>query len=314
MAGELVTGPGLIQWGTLLIGRSRAGGVATTSYRWSRLTGWEDTPALDSGTQLRAQQHGAWPGRLLAQTRIITLEGLMVRVAAGQIGTAVRTLAAATPIGADAEAPLVVQLDERGPLLVHARVIRRQLPVDPNWQLGHSAGGAIQWEATDPRRYSVAEQTATNGLPVSEAGLAWGNPESSVGLAWGNPDTTTGLAWGAPGSTGDLICTNSGDAPANPVIEIRGPVTTPAITLVGSGVVLEYGLTLGATDVLVIDTLAGTVTLGGQSRIGYATARSSPEGSLVLPAGTTSTLAFRSADPVPDPAAGATARWRHAYW
>ncbi|MGW4648036.1 phage distal tail protein [Kitasatospora sp. NPDC004289] len=311
MAGELVTGPGLIQWGTLLLGRSRAGGVATTSYRWSSISGWEDTPSLDSGTQLRAQQHGAWPGRQLAQTRIITLDGLMVRVPAGQIGTAVQALSAATPIGVDDEAPLVVQLDERGPLLVYARVIRRQLPVDPRWQLGHSAGGAIQFECTDPRRYSLTEQVATTALPQPESGLSWGSP-SETGLAWGSP-SETGLVWGTPGSTGDLLCLNSGDAPVHPVIEIRGPVTTPALTLLGTEVVLEYDLVLGASDVLVVDTWAPSVLLGGQSRIGYATSRSQPEGSLTLPPGT-STVTFRSADPIPDPAASATVRWRSAYW
>ena len=310
MAGELVTGPGLIQWGSLLLGRSQAAGVAT-SYRWRSITGWEETPGLDSGTQLRAQQHGGWPGRQLAQTRIITLEGLMVRVPAGQIGSAVRTLAAATAIGLEEEAPLVVQLDERGPLLVNARVLRRELPVDPRWQLGHSAGGAIQWEASDPRRYSLTEQVASSALPQPEAGLAWGSP-SETGLAWGSP-AETGLVWGTPGSTGDLLCLNSGDAPVHPVIEVRGPVTTPALTLLGTGVLLEYDLTLGATDVLVVDTWAGTVLLGGQSRIGYATARSQPEGALTLPPGT-NTITFRSADAIPNPAASATVRWRSAYW
>ena len=74
MAGELVTGPGLVQWGPLLIGRWQAGAV-TTPYRWRVLTGWEDLPGLDSGTVARAQHSGAYPGRLLAQTRLITLDG-----------------------------------------------------------------------------------------------------------------------------------------------------------------------------------------------------------------------------------------------
>ncbi len=310
MAGELVTGPGLIQWGNLLLGRSRAGGVATSPYRWRTITGWQDTPGLDSGTVLRAQDHGGWPGRLLAQTRTITVEGLMVRSAPGQLGTAVRTLEAGTPFGPDTEQPLVIQIDERGPLLVWARLIRRSMPVGPTWQIGNSAGGALQWEATDPRRYVVAEQSGITGLPAPESGLNWGSPET--GLAFGTP-TETGLAWGTPGSTGDITIVNSGTAQANPIVEFRGPAVTPSLTLLATGQVLEYGITLALGDVLTVDTWAGTVLLGGQSRIATATLRSSPEGAFVLPPGS-STLSFRAAPGSTDPAASATVRYRSAYW
>ncbi|WP_457028112.1 phage distal tail protein [Kitasatospora sp. P5_F3] len=307
MAGELVTGPGLIQWGSTLLGRFQDGGV-TTSYRWRRITGWEETPTQDSGTTLRAQQHGAYPGRLLAQTRIITVEDVMVRVPPGQIGTAIATLAAATPIGQDDEQPLVIQLDERGPLLVWARVLRRALPVDPRWQLGHSAGGAIQWEASDPRRYSVAESSTSAVLPTAETGLSFGSP-SETGLSFGSP-TEVGLSFGTAGATGDLLVTNAGNTATHPVIELRGPVTTPTVTL--GALRLEYAITLGAADTLIIDTSAGTVLLGGQSRIHTATSRSVPEGAFVLPPGQ-SVVSFRADPGSTDPAAQATIRWRSAY-
>ncbi|MFI6443831.1 phage distal tail protein [Kitasatospora sp. NPDC050543] len=308
MAGELVTGPGLIQWGSLLIGRRQA--TATiTPYRWRTVTGWEETPALDSGNAMRAQQHGGWPGRLLAQTRTVTIEGLMLRAAAGQIGAAVRTLNAACTIAQD-EAPLVIWLDDRGPLLVNARLIRRFIPPDLSWQQGYAAGGALQFQATDPRRYALAEQSLSTALPAPESGLAWGTP-TETGLDWGSP-TETGLAWGTTGSTGDMTVTNSGDAEAHPVIELRGPVTTPTVTT-GTGLRLEYDITLAATDTLVIDTWAGTVLLGGQSRIATATIRSAPENAFTLPPGT-STLSFRSAPGSTDPGALATLRWRSAYW
>jgi hypothetical protein len=309
VAGELVTGPGLIQWGTLLIGRSRGGGVATTPYRWRTLTGWEETPSLDSGTVLRAQDHGGWPGRLLAQTRIITVPDLTVRTAPGVLGAAVRTLEASTAPGPDTEQPLVIQLDERGPLLVWARLIRRALPVTPTWQVGHTTGGALQWQCTDPRRYVPAEQSGATGLPAPESGLNWGSPET--GLAWGSPET--GLTWGSPGSTGDVTIVNAGTAYCHPVIEFRGPVVTPSVTLLATGQVLEYGITLAAGDVLVVDTWAGTVLLGGQSRLANATNRSSPEGSFTLPPGS-STLSFRADPSSTDPAASATVRYRSAYW
>lgn len=308
MAGELVTAPGLIQYGDLLMGRSQAAGI-TTIYRWRALTGWEDTPGLDSGTVLRAADHGAWPGRLLAQTRTITVD-LLVRTGAGGMGAAVRTLASALPIDSDEERALVIQLDDRGPLLVWARCTRRSLPVSgAAWTLGVVAGAAVQWEASDSRRYDLAEQLAVTALPAPEAGLSWGSPET--GLAWGSPET--GLAWGTPGSTGDITAVNAGDAPAHPVLELRGPVVTPSVTLLGSGLVLEYDITLAAADVLVVDTQAGTAQLSGQDRLYTATLRSSPEEGFVLPRGV-STLSFRAAPGSTDPAASATVRWRSAYW
>jgi len=295
--------PGHLQYGSLLMGPGLPWYLAASG----GLNGWEDSPTVDSGTVMRAQQHGAFPGRLLAQSRIITAE-LVVLSAQGGMDAVVRQLAAATPIDSDTEQPLIIQVDDT-PRLVWARCTRRSLPVSDTWRLG--VGRAVlQFEATDPRRYEIAEQASSTGLPVSEPGLVWGSPE--VGLVWGSPEV--GLVWGTPGSTGDLTCTTGGETATYPVIEIQGPVTTPSVTLDGSGLILEYDLTLAATDTLVIDTWEGTVLLGGQSRIGYATWRSVPESSFVLPPGAVSTISFRSGDVVPDPAASATVRWRSALW
>lgn len=311
MAGELVTGPGLIQWGTLLLGRRQAAAI-TTPYRWRSLSGWEETPALDSGTVNRAQQHGAWPGRLLAQPRTITLDPLTVRTAAGAMGAAIRALNAACPIGQD-EQPLVIQIDERGPLMVYARLIRRHMPVERTWQLGWAEGGALQWQATDPRRYDLTEQVLTTGLPQPGLGLDWADGGSPAGLDWHDGESPVGLDWGADVSNGNVTCVNSGDAEAHPLLEIRGPITTPSVLLVETGQVLEYDITLAASDVLTVDTWNGTVTLAsGASRLYTVTARSSPEGAFVLPASSTSTLALRA--PTADPTASLTVRFRSAYW
>lgn len=61
--GDRVTAPGHVQLGELHVpGRG-------TPYRWRSLSGWEDLPALDSGSVNRADGHGAILGRLLAQAR-----------------------------------------------------------------------------------------------------------------------------------------------------------------------------------------------------------------------------------------------------
>ncbi|MFF0293145.1 hypothetical protein ACFYST_08140 [Kitasatospora sp. NPDC004614] len=164
-AGDRVTAPGHIQFGDLLLGPG-------TPYRWRELPGWEDSPAVDSGTTPRPSAHGAYPGDLWAQPRTITVDKLTIRATASRIGAAVWELKAGTALSED-EQPLVVMLDERGPLLVWARCLRQAIPIGKGYRTGTVAGCALQFEASDPRRYSLAEQSAETGLPRDEAGLDW---------------------------------------------------------------------------------------------------------------------------------------------
>ncbi|OII60859.1 hypothetical protein BJP40_08325 [Streptomyces sp. CC53] len=290
--GDLLTAPGQLQYGRLLMGRH-------TPYRWRALTGWGALPALDSGTVPRPAAHGAIPGQFFAQVRTVGVEGLVVRAPRSRIGEVVETLEAAT-VPVDDEQPLAVWLDERGPRLVWARCTRRALPVEAGYGLGTILGGAIEWEASDPRRYGLVEHTATATLPAPEPGLAFP-------LAFP-------LSFGAPGSTGAMTVHNGGNSATHPVIEIRGPVDLPSITNTTTGDILEYDLPLAAGDVLAIDTRAGAVTLNGHaSRLYTATARSAPENTFTLPPGA-STLLYRAAPGSADPAASATVRYRAAYW
>ncbi|MFM9613918.1 phage distal tail protein [Streptomyces niveiscabiei] len=291
-AGDRVTRPGHVQYGDLLLGPG-------TPYGWRTISGWEDLPPLDSGTVARSDAHGAIPGQLLAQSRTVTLDGMVVRAPRAMVGAVIAVLNAGT-VPVDGELPLVVWLDDRGPLLAHARATRRALPAGPGWRLGTVTGGAVEFVATDPRRYQLAERSASTPLPMPEPGLAFP-------LAFP-------LDFGPPGSTGTLTAVNDGDAPTHPVIEFRGPVAAPSLTSVESGDVLEYDLPLAAGDVLVVDTAAGTVTLNGAaSRIHTATSRSVPEQTFTLVPGA-SHMTFRAAPGSTDPAASVTVRWRSAYW
>ncbi|MFE1378679.1 hypothetical protein ACFW6S_07015 [Streptomyces sp. NPDC058740] len=298
--GDLVTLPGHVQIGDLLLG-------PRTGYGWQTLTGWEETPAYDSGTVNRSDAHGAYPGRLLAQPRTITLDGVVIRTDPGRMGAAVRALSAATTLRDD-EQPLVIRLDDSPPLLSWVRCIRRVVPVGTGgYAIGVVTGAAAQFEATDPRRYGVAEQQATANLPRAEPGLDWH-------LAPGPEGVTYPLDFGAPGSTGSLRAVNEGDAPAHPTLLIRGPVSLPSITNINTGELVEYDLDLAADDELLVDTRDGTVTLNGTaSRLYTATARSSPENLFTLPPGSASLL-FRAAPGSIDPRASAEIRWRSAYW
>ncbi|MGW2485182.1 phage distal tail protein [Streptomyces sp. NPDC001571] len=293
--GDLVTVPGHVQFGELLLGPG-------TAYGWQSLTGWEDSPALDSGTVNRADGHGAYPGRLLAQPRTITLDGIVVRAEPGEMSRTVRALSAATALSDD-EIPLVIRLDSAPPLLSWARCLRRAVPVGTGgYRIGIVQGAALQWEATDPRRYSLDERHIEARLPQAEPGLDWTNT-----LVWP-------LDWGPPGATGGLLALNAGDAPAHPVITFRGPVERPSLTNINTGDAIEYDLALADGDELAVDTANGTVTLNGSaSRLYTATARSVPEQVFTLPPGATD-LAFRAAPGSSDPRASAVLRYRSAYW
>ncbi|WP_371652502.1 MULTISPECIES: phage distal tail protein [unclassified Streptomyces] len=294
MAGSLLTRPGQAQYGDLLLG-------AGTPYRWRTLTGWEDLPSLDSGSVPRSNAHGALPGPLLAQARTVSVDGLVVRAPNSTVGAVVGALNAATaPV--EEERPLAVWLDERGPLLAYARATRRAIPTTLGYALGTITGGALQFEASDPRRYSLTEQRIETRLPQAEPGLDW-----KSGLAWP-------LDWGPPGATGNLTARNDGDAATHPVVSFRGPVERPSLTNINTGDVLEYDLVLADSDELIVDTAAGTVTLNGSaSRLYTVSARSVPEQLFAFPPGATN-LAFRAAPGSSDPRATATLRYRSAYW
>ncbi|MFK0180003.1 phage distal tail protein [Streptomyces xanthochromogenes] len=194
--GDRVTAPGHVQLGELLLGRG-------TPYRWGTLTGWGDLPALDNGSVNRSDAHGAILGRLLAQPRVITVEGIGIRARAGELGSVVQQLEDTTAV-TDDEIPLVVQLDERGPRLAWVRATARAIPVERGYTVGSIAGAALQLTATDPRRYELLERSAGTTLPSAEPGLDWNVNEAQQQLP---VDQAAGLAsasasfWALSGTT-----------------------------------------------------------------------------------------------------------------
>lgn len=212
--GDQVTAPGHAQLGELLLGRG-------TPYRWRSLSGWEDLPALDSGSTPRSDAHGAILGRLLAQSRVVAVEGILIRARRGTIGDVVQQLGAATAV-TDNEIPFVVQLDERGPLLAWVRVTARSVPVESGYTLGTITGAAVQLTATDPRRYDLLERTARANLPAPEPGLDFGGgtpeqqlaAEQAAGTLPATAWTTTGATISSSGS--NVTATITAASPASP--------------------------------------------------------------------------------------------------
>ncbi|MFG3284689.1 phage distal tail protein [Streptomyces sp. NPDC048111] len=342
--GSLITRDGQIQWAGLLFGPGTDYEIAD-----SGLTGWADLPGLDSGDVLRPDQHGAWPGAQWSQPRTVTASVWLLPDGREQAAAVAQRFRAATSVHYG-EQWLAVRLHGET-LAVRARISQRSLPHDRMYVTHGAAKATVQWICADPRRFALDVQSVRTGLPLPETGLTWERPPAQVpdpnqppprpdeetrppegtppvapvaapaadpapapaaGLAWP-------LGWGAARSTGLATAFNSGDAPANPVIEFRGPVRKPSLTRLGDGVRLEYDLTLAASDVLSVDTGAGTVLLNGTaSRIHTATAWSTPEQLFQLEPGQ-STFSFRagagSAAPgAQAPQPSATVSWRNTHW
>lgn len=245
MAGELVSHDGDIEWGGLLIG-------AGSGYAVSSITGWYGAPGARRVSTDRPGRHGALPGELRATERVIEAE-IRIRQGAG-FAAARNALGAVLAWNENpVEQPLVVMLDGEA-TMVNARVINFELPTPAVYGVGYGPA-AIQWAASDPKRYSLALQQETASLPAA----------STSGLAF---PLAFPLAFGDGQAGGTLTLTNAGNASAWPIFEIAGPITGPVITDTASGRQLEFdaGFEILAGQTLRIDTDLGTVAIGPASR------------------------------------------------
>lgn len=290
MAGELITRDAQIQWGDLLLGDG-------TDYEVTGLAGWHDLPGVDSGNADRSGSHGATSGRGLAQQRVITCEFNLAPEPATGIKAALAALRAATAISETGdEVPLVVR-DIDTPLMVFGKIARRQVPMPQGFKRGLE-GAALQWECSDPRRYSLAEQSVDLAAPTGGSG----------GLDW---DLEYPLDWGTPATPGLGNATNNGDAPTHPVLTITGPVVRPNVLNFLTNQILEVDLTIGVGEQMVIDTNAATITYLGGS---YGpTAASVPLRQWTFAPGVNNPLVFRGAS-FPAPGASLHIAWRSAWW
>jgi hypothetical protein len=284
VAGELITRDGQLEFNGLLMG-------AGTPYRFIRLEGWHES-AYDSGSQARPGAHGAWPGELLAGTRsVIFTHG----VRGDNVEHALSRLAMATR-ASDVELPLVAQFGgvKR---LAWARCVRRSAPVDQAHAVGFVPLAALQWEATDPRIYSLETLTASTGLPRPGSGFDY--------------PLTYPIDYGDAGNPGSLQATNAGDADSPPTLTLTGAAAQPVVINRTTGARLEFDLTLADTDELTIDVREGTVLLNGVNRLYALTADSDDPGDFLLaPAPGVNDIDFRAS--APSDTALLTVSWQHA--
>lgn len=299
MAGALITSDFQIQLGPdtggLLLG-------AGTPYDVTELDGWDDSPPYSLTDVDRPNQAGAWAGPMYAQERTLTLalqvSGTVNGLGApsiAQYAANVAALRAITNPGSDstAEVPFVVQLAGTK-LMTSVRCQQRAMPTAQGYMSPGLDKVTLQLVATDPRRYSTTVQSASCGLASTSGGLTY--------------PITYPITWGTV-TNGTLTINNTGDTPTPPTLVITGPGTTPAIVRQDTGAVLQFDVTLSATDVLTVNTLDGTVTLNGGNLYGVLDPISAAIGSFLMASGMT-TLGLRVASGT---GTTLTATWQNAY-
>ncbi|MFJ6616682.1 hypothetical protein ACIQOW_03735 [Kitasatospora sp. NPDC091335] len=272
--------------GTLQLGAADGAGVAWTVAS-DGLDGWSG-PETRGQYSNREADHGSWAGPTYLGERAITVAGTITAPDLATLDAAVEQLLAAASL-----TDTVLTVAETIPKQV---TVRRSGKPLVRYETDRVARYSLLLTAADPRRYATVLQQQSTGLPVSTGGLTL--------------PITLPLVIAAGSSAGSITLTNAGSIASRPVFTVVGPV--PGFNLLvqyptGEVRQLAYSDTLGAGDVLVIDTDAHTALLNGTvSRRRYVSGRW-PE----IPPRQTVTVSWNS--PGSDPAALLTATARSAW-
>lgn len=243
--GDLLNTNGQVEWKGVLLGPG-------TSLRTVGLGGLQDLPGMrNSGTAPIEGFHGSFPTPALLDRRYVTWDYLIAQPPA-LARAAVDTLQSVTtlpePGPAAPESPLCLQIDGRRWLML-AQVIRRSIPVDPDYALGVMRG-SVQWVCSDPRLFQLPQRTASTGLPTAGSG----------GLVF---PLVFPLFFGTGTAGGQVLLDNTSRAEAWPTFRLTGPALGPVITDLDRGSVLRFDptWTLPAGQTIEIDTRPGYRTV-----------------------------------------------------
>jgi hypothetical protein len=223
---------------------------AGTSYRWATWpTGLLATPSIRIGDTPRAGRHGVQAGADLLAGAEITFDVWVLTSSRTAAETAAAALLAAfAPSSADL--PLAVTMSgSPDDYILYGRPRGAECRFDGKFNGGCLRVRAV-FAATDPRRYSATEQTATTTLPTAVGGLDFA--------------ASAPFVFGSGGSGGSMSCPNDGTAATPWVATFSGPLVAPTLRLESTGDEIAFpGTTLASGETLVVDSDARTVLLDG---------------------------------------------------
>jgi hypothetical protein len=273
-AGDLITADGQLEFNGYLLGDD----VITFM---TNLTGWEDLPPIDSSNTLRPTSHGAWVGKKLAGQRILTWSGKFAPEDTGNWNTLLEALQDATTIPIGTEEKAIVVRTRGNSKLVFGTVSARSIPMDYAYSY-YGANVTLQFECSDPRKYSLGENTLFISMPEdSEDGLDY--------------PLDYPLDYGIENPSNNLNIINVGNAPTPVILNYYGPATNPTLINSTTNQQLGFEIVLTADDVLTVNTRVGTVLLNGTAdRLYTRTITSSPILGFELQSGENELTAFAS--------------------
>ena len=239
--GSLITGDGQLEFNDYVLGDDE-----TTFMQ--QIDGWEDLPAIDSSNTLRPSSHGAWVGKKLLGQRIITWTGTFAADPDSWQSEIERLRTAFAPALGTEELTITVRTRTETKM-VFGTVVKRSMPVDYAYSY-YGARLSIQFECSDPRRYSLGENSVFISMP----------DEVTDGLEY---PLVYPLEYGVEATPSQLIVVNAGDAPTPMILNYVGPVTNPVLVNSTTGQRLGFNITLTADEVLTVNTRLGTVLLDG---------------------------------------------------
>jgi hypothetical protein len=270
--GDDLTGPGQISFNGFKMGSG-------TPYRWKKLAGWfVDMPDIDNGNVPHPSAHGALSGSKYAQARRVAYE-FNVRGSRDEVEQIALNLLTGLPLPeADEEVPLAIRVGEQI-LVGQAACLKRTVEIDKNFRIGFAPGYAL-WELSNPRLYSRELLSAVV----------------------------------ADGATVDAF--HAGNNTTHPLIRCPGPTLNPELVIErtlddGSDAVVTVGfdLTVDVGEVLIVDPLRGTASIGTEDVGGTLSNSSLGIADLVL-GRDVSSITYSSENGT---APSATVLWRHAY-
>lgn len=229
---------------TITFGEVDANGVA---WVLESVKGWDGPPAVGQVIQ-RSADHGGWPSAQYYGPRLLTLKVLASAPTQAARDLAKEQLVQAVPISDLATFTYNEPVPKQAFVRQNASAsIGMMFPTLVDVEF------TIPLVCPDPRKYATAPlvQTATLPQPVI-------NPLSF-------PLT---LPVGFPGSVppvdSAVTCVNSGTFETRPVITVTGPIYSPQIVNAATAQSISFtGLSLAATDQLIIDTDARQAYLDG---------------------------------------------------
>lgn len=255
-AGSQITGNGQLEFKGYLLGDDERTFM-------DQITGWDDLPGVESGNTSRANSHGSWVGKKLANQRIITWEGRFSPTLPELWEEQLRELRTAFSLPLDTEEESITIRSIGETKVCFGAVIARSIPMDRAYGY-YGAKVSIQFECSDPRRYSLNENEWSLSLPpVVDTGLAY---PLSYPLNYGSEVTS---------ATGDLL--NDGDVVTPVTLNFYGPMYMPTLFNLASGTKLQFDINLASDEFLEVNTRTGTVLLNGVAdRLYTRTANSAP--------------------------------------